>query len=157
MDLNSVSEFLELVKNPSKYDKALKTLRDEQERLNAAIETVGKASDLDKLIKSNQALEHNIKSTYQSKEVELVGKVNTELAKAKTKQDQAKALNDKAQAALNAAEVETQHNRAIASINADLEAALRSKQQELDAREKSLDVKLAEYNEKYNKLKAALG
>ena len=51
MNFESISTFLDLVQNPAKYQAALQALKDEQERLNAVIETVGKASELDSLRK----------------------------------------------------------------------------------------------------------
>jgi len=157
MDLNSVSEFLDLVKNPSKYDKALKTLRDEQERLNAAIETVGKASELDKLIKNTQALEHTLNSSYNAKENELFTKVTSELNKLKAKQEQAKQQLDKAQVALNKAEEESKITREHAASNQEISASLAAREQQILVRENNLNKAIADYNEKAVKLKAALG
>ena len=51
MNIQSISEFLDIVKNPDKYAKFLEEIKAEQDRLNAVIETVGKASELDQLRK----------------------------------------------------------------------------------------------------------
>ena len=51
MNIQDIADFLDLVKNPVKYEERLQALKDEQGRLNAVIETVGKASELDKLRK----------------------------------------------------------------------------------------------------------
>ena len=51
MNIQDISDFIDLVKNPAKYERVLQNIKDEQERLNAVIATVGKASELDKLRK----------------------------------------------------------------------------------------------------------
>ena len=51
MNIQDIVDFIDLVKNPEKYERILKNLVDERARLDAAIATVGKASELDKLRK----------------------------------------------------------------------------------------------------------
>lgn len=49
MNIQDVAEFIDLVKNPDKYDKLLKDLVDEQERLIAVIKTVGDVSEIESI------------------------------------------------------------------------------------------------------------
>ena len=49
MNIQDVAEFIDLVKNPDKYDKLLKDLVDEQERLTAVIKTVGDVSEIESI------------------------------------------------------------------------------------------------------------
>ena len=46
MDFNQIQSFIDLVKDPKKYEAKLKSLKDETAKLNEAIETVGKASEI---------------------------------------------------------------------------------------------------------------
>ncbi len=49
MNIQDVAEFIDLVKNPDKYDKLLKDLVDEQERLIAVIKTVGDVTEIESI------------------------------------------------------------------------------------------------------------
>ena len=49
MNIQDVAEFIDLVKNPDKYDKLLKDLVDEQERLTAVIKTVGDVTEIESI------------------------------------------------------------------------------------------------------------
>ncbi len=49
MNIQDVAEFIDLVKNPDKYDKLLKDLVDEQERLKAVIKTVGDVAEIESI------------------------------------------------------------------------------------------------------------
>ena len=49
MNIQDVAEFIDLVKNPDKYDKLLKDLVDEQERLIAVIKTVGDVAEIESI------------------------------------------------------------------------------------------------------------
>ena len=43
MNIQDIVDFIDLVKNPEKYERILQNLVDERARLDAAIATVGKA------------------------------------------------------------------------------------------------------------------
>ena len=47
MNIQDIADFIDLVKNPDKYDKLLKDLVDEQERLTAVIKTVGDVAEIE--------------------------------------------------------------------------------------------------------------
>ena len=49
MNIQDVAEFINLVKNPDKYDKLLKDLVDEQDRLKAVIKTVGDVAEIESI------------------------------------------------------------------------------------------------------------
>ena len=49
MNIQDVADFIDLVKNPDKYDKLLKDLVDEQERLTAVIKTVGDVAEIESI------------------------------------------------------------------------------------------------------------
>ena len=49
MNIQDIADFIDLVKNPDKYDKLLKDLVDEQDRLKAVIKTVGDVSEIESI------------------------------------------------------------------------------------------------------------
>ena len=49
MNIQDIADFIDLIKNPDKYDKLLKDLVDEQERLTAVIKTVGDVSEIESI------------------------------------------------------------------------------------------------------------
>lgn len=58
MNFQDISEFLDLIKNPAKYEKYLTELKDAKDQLQAAAELVGKANEIEKLqIKTTKLVE----------------------------------------------------------------------------------------------------
>ena len=49
MNIQDIADFIDLIKNPEKYDKLLKDLVDEQERLTAVIKTVGDVAEIESI------------------------------------------------------------------------------------------------------------
>lgn len=49
MNIQDIADFIDLIKNPDKYDKLLKDLVDEQERLKAVIKTVGDVAEIESI------------------------------------------------------------------------------------------------------------
>ena len=49
MNIQDIADFIDLIKNPDKYDKLLKGLVDEQERLTAVIKTVGDVAEIESI------------------------------------------------------------------------------------------------------------
>ena len=49
MNIQDIADFIDLVKNPDKYDKLLKDLVDEQEWLKAVIKTVGDVAEIESI------------------------------------------------------------------------------------------------------------
>lgn len=49
MNIQDIADFIDLIKNPDKYDKLLKDLVDEQERLIAVIKTVGDVAEIESI------------------------------------------------------------------------------------------------------------
>lgn len=80
MNIQDISDFLDLVKNPDKYAKVLKDLKDEQDRLNAVIATVGKASELESLRKQVEKKAAKLDSDFEKKEATLQTSISGKLA-----------------------------------------------------------------------------
>ena len=49
MNIQDIADFIDLIKNPDKYDKLLKDLVDEQDRLKAVIKTVGDVAEIESI------------------------------------------------------------------------------------------------------------
>ncbi len=49
MNIQVIADFIDLVKNPDKYDKLLKDLVDEQERIKDGIKTVGDVAEIESI------------------------------------------------------------------------------------------------------------
>lgn len=71
MNLQDIADFISLVKDPVKFESALNNLKEEQQRLTAVIETVGKASDLDALRKKAEKDIRKREGALESRELEL--------------------------------------------------------------------------------------
>lgn len=157
MNIQDITDFLDLVKNPKKYEDALLKLKEEQDRLNAVIATVGKASELDKLRTKVEADGVAQEKAYAAK----VEKLESDYAAKCLATENAKAAAveqiEIARKAKSEADAKmTQANSVLVECNA--------KQKKLDQQQSQINAELdnvraikADYEEKANKLKAALG
>ena len=157
MNIQDISDFIDLVKNPAKYERVLQNIKDEQERLNAVIATVGKASELDKLRKEVEKERAELQADFdkQSKERDVYVEREIELL-AKKKRDLDEALQNAAKALQEAAE-KTTTAKALASSFDCREKQLRQAEESIQVRQKQLDAQIAEYSEKFAKLRSVMG
>lgn len=156
MNMQDIADFLDLIKNPEKYDAAMKTMQDEQKRLNASIATVGVAGEINKIRKDIENRSNKLDGIYEQK-------VATVEAEQKKWLDKI-ALTD----ALSKQELD--RNKLAAKDLAEKEAAYKTKLQEITTREQllvnlesvamekeqKLNAMLAEYDEKIAKLKSVM-
>lgn len=157
MDFKSVEYFIELVKNPAEFEKALAQLKDAQENLDKSIATVGKVNEIDKIKeKADKALksaekkqedaEAQAKATIQAAQ-DLHEKLMKEVSDRSITVDSIKQAAD---AALVKAE----------SLERELSARERKLRQDLEAYTKAsaeLAVKSQEVDERLAKLRQAMG
>ena len=156
MNIQDVADFLDLVKNPDKYEARLKAIKEEQERLNAVIATVGKASELDKLRKEvekerDQLQEDFVKATrerdaYVEREVEVLTKKKIEYTEAISK----------ATELATSAELKLKEANALIKSHDGREKKLKQGEDGLTVRQKQLDALILEYNEKVAKLRSVM-
>lgn len=157
MNFQDIENFIDLVKNPKKYEEVLANLKAEQDRLNAVIETVGKASELDKLRAKVESERLTQEKNYTAK----VEKLEAEYAAKCSATDNAKAI------AVEQTEIA---RKAKSDADAKMEQAKNTlaecqvNQKKIEAQQAFLNNELdsvraikADYEEKANKLKAALG
>lgn len=156
MNIQSISEFLDLVKNPDKYAKFLEEIKAEQDRLNAVIETVGKASELDQLRKQLDKERALFKQTSEQAESIRQEEVAAEVAALVAKKASADQLYDKATALLQEAEAKLLQAETVSQSFASKEKELRKQELSLTEEKIQLGAMITEYNEKLNKLRSVM-
>jgi len=156
MNIQDISDFLDLVKNPDKYEAALKTIKDEQARLDGLVAAVGKVTELDQLQKKlNKQLaiqEQLFADQTQKLQADYTAKLNAaDLAKKKA--------TDKANAADKAilkAEQDSQLAASTVKSYADREKVIQYREQATAESQANLQKLIAEYEEKVAKLRAVM-
>lgn len=157
MNIQDISDFLDLVKNPDKYATALQTLKEEQERLNEVIATVGKASELDKLRKAVDKQKQSLEADFQNRVVTFEQQcVVTQKSLEKQKQDVAEQKDAAIKAEQEAVAIKTRAE-ALASSFAGREKILRKAEEDVAQRAKEVSAMQVEYNEKLAKLRSVMG
>lgn len=157
MNIQDISDFLDLVKNPDKYAAALQTLKEEQERLNEVIATVGKASELDKLRKAVDKQKQSLEADFQNRVVTFEQQcVVTQKSLDKQKQDVAEQKDAAIKAEQEAVAIKTRAE-ALASSFAGREKVLRKAEEDVAQRAKEVSALQVEYNEKLAKLRSVMG
>lgn len=157
MNIQDIADFLDLVKNPAKYERVLSNIKAEQDRLNAVIAAVGKASELDKLRKEVETKADTLNSEY-SKKVEDLEKSYVR----KTKKAESLAVDLEQKLAQAAKELEVAVNKQRAAEDLANSFAGRDKklkeQEELVANlREELKASVSEYNDKLSKLRSVMG
>ena len=157
MNIQDISDFLDLVKNPDKYAKALQDLKDEQERLNEVVATVGKASELDKLRKAVDKQKQSLEADFQNRVVTFEQQcVVTQKSLEKQKQEVAEQKDVAIKAEQEAVAIKTRAE-ALASSFAGREKILRKAEEDVAQRAKEVSAMQVEYNEKLAKLRSVMG
>ena len=153
MNIQDIADFLDLVKNPAKYERVLSNIKAEQDRLNAVIETVGKASELDKLRKEVE-LKSNTLTIEHNKKIEDLEK--SYVRKTKKAESLASDLEQKLAQAAKELEVVVNKQRAAEDL-ANSFTGRDKKLKELVANlREELKASVSEYNEKLSKLRSVM-
>lgn len=156
MNIQDIADFIDLVKNPSKYEKVLQNLKDEQGRLNAVIETVGKVSEIDKIKKALEIQVATLDAEYKTKMEALEATYVAKIKKVETLQVKLEADVKKVNAAATEAEAKELAATALAASFAGRDKKLLAAEKEVAALRLELSTSLAEYNEKIAKLKSVM-
>ena len=156
MNLQDIANFIDLVNNPAKYAQVLKNLQDEQGRLNAAIATVGKASELDALRKQVEKEREENKVTLETKIKDAEMRLDLKMKVAADAQKTA----DESQAAAKQLLVEAQQKekqaKDLAASFDGRDKALRQQEDFVKKQRTELNALIAEYNAKVEKLRAVM-
>ena len=157
MDFQSIVTFLDLVQNPDKFAKALQQLQDEQARLNAVIETVGKASELDSLRKKLDKDRTKFEKTQADRLEALASReIEFEVRKEQLEKDLLEkiGITDKA---LVDTEVKVNEAQQTVRSYVEREKAIRAEEASIKVQRAELEQKQREIDEKLSKLRSVLG
>lgn len=156
MNIQDIADFLDLVKNPAKYEALLTRLQDEQGRLAAAVATVGKASELDKLRKEVEEKSALLDKAFKDKEEALTKQVEQEIRIFKTKQENLQATTERSEKAAQEAQAATKAAKDLADSFSGRDKALVTKEKQVAEQQATLNALVQEYNEKVTKLRAVM-
>lgn len=156
MNIQDIAEFIDLVKDPDKYSKFLNDIRAEQERLNAAIETVGKASELDNLRKTVEKQRVKLEQSFATRTQELETDYQNKLKTVTELQAKVEADAQKARVAVAEAEQAKVAADNIVKSFAQRDKELRKQEAIVEDLKKELAASVLEYNEKLAKLRAVM-
>ena len=157
MNLQDISDFLDLIKNPAKYEKYLTELKDAKDQLQAAAELVGKANDIEKL----QAKAAKLVENAEAKAAKIEAEATAAAAKRQEAYDQLFAELAQKEAAFTKVKQETDVKYAQTiqlqkQLN-DFERTLRVDQKAYDVAAADLAKKTEEVEDKLAKLRALMG
>ena len=156
MNLQDIANFIDLVNNPAKYAQVLKNLRDEQDRLNAAIETVGKASELDKLRKQVEKEREENKTTFENKIKDAEMRLDMKFKVAADAQKSADVAQEVAKKTLQEAQAKERQAKELADSFEGRDKKLRQQEDLVAKQRDELATLVAEYNAKVEKLRAVM-
>lgn len=156
MNIQDVAEFLDLVKNPEKYESMLARLVEEQERLKAVIETVGLVSEIEQIHTDMLKAEQAALASFSKKEADQEAKRVSDAAKYDAKysillQDQ------QTYAALVEEQKATLADTKLANKNVkQTEKEVEAKLQLINEQQVVVEALRSEYEEKIAKLKSVM-
>lgn len=156
MNIQDIADFLDLVKNPAKYERVLSNIKAEQDRLNTVIETVGKASELDKLRKEVETKADTLNNDY-AKKVEDLEK--SYVRKTKKAESLASDLEQKLAQAAKELEVAVNKQRAaedLANSFTGRDKKLKEQEELVANLREELKASVSEYNDKLSKLRSVM-
>ena len=156
MNIQDIADFLDLVKNPVKYEERLQALKDEQGRLNAVIETVGKASELDKLRKEVEKEREQLQADFLKATQERDKYVEREVQILSQKKREYEDATVRATELAVSAEAKLRSAQELADSFSGREKVLRQNEDGLRVRQEQLDALISEYNEKVAKLRSVM-
>jgi len=156
MNIQDIADFLDLVKNPSKYEALLQRLQDEQGRLAASIATVGKASELDKLRKEVEAKAEKLAKDFETKEEALTKQVEQEIKIFKVKQENLQATQERSEKASQEAQAATRAAKELAESFSGRDKALRAREDQVATQQLNLNALVSEYEDKVAKLRSVM-
>lgn len=157
MNIQDIADFLDLVKNPAKYDKLLQQLKEENDRRIAVIETVGKVSEINSILDKTQKQKNAVEAQLDKQREDLqAAKEVQEKEFAATKEKIAGLLEEAK--AKNKASLEREKQAAEKLAKADTTLSELESEREVVLKLKaSLEEQQADLADKQAKLKNILG
>lgn len=157
MNIQDIADFLDLVKNPKKYEAALTDLKAENDRQQAVLATITNAKNLDAWKKELDKREATLETNYQSR----VASLDTEVTAKKAELDASLAAAKKSQGDNAELVAKNKEKEKLLvereKVVAEKEFVLDRDQKIVNERSAQLNAQIAEYEDKLSKLKAVMG
>jgi len=157
MNIQDISDFLDLVKNPDKYNKFVDDIKAEQERLKAVIATVGKATELDKLRKAAQADKDSFEKKIAAYEQERQAALERDQRALFARQAAADEVAQNGQNLIQEASIKLEQATKLSDSFAGRDKELRKQEAFVEEQKKLLAAQISEYEEKLVKIRSVLG
>jgi hypothetical protein len=156
MNIQDIADFIDLVKNPAKYEAAITRIQEQTNSMLAAVELVGKANDLDALRKKVEKQAAKLEADFSQRVVDLEASYKTRAALIQEQQVRAEAVAVDASKSLQAATEKEQQTIALQNSFAGRENALKKKELDIAAESDRLSALMTEYEEKVAKLRSVM-
>lgn len=156
MNIQDIADFIDIVKNPAKYEVVLKRFQDEQARLNAVIETVGKVAEIDKIKKQIDKDKVDSELSLQAKEQAVEKQLEQRLKVAADAQKKADDLMKEAQTLLMAVKQKEDSAKDILQAADKRDKFSKQTEASITQQRDKLDALIKEYDEKVTKLRAVM-
>lgn len=148
--------FLDLIADPAKYRVYLERIEEERGRLEVAVATVGKASELDSLRKKVEQELADGKATLEAKVKEAEMRLDLKFKVAADAQKTADDTQAKAQTLLVEAKQKEAQAKELAASFEGRDKALLKKEAQIANQQAELQKLVTEYNDKVAKLRAVM-
>ena len=154
MNIQDIADFIDLVKNPAKYERVLQNIKDEQGRLNTLIETIGKASELDKLRKDVEVKASTLELDYTKKAEDLDKSYVRKVKKAETLATDLEQKLGEAKQEIEVAIIKQRAADDLANSFAGRDKKLKEQEAQVVVLREQLQASVTEYNEKIEKIRS---
>jgi len=148
--------FLDLIADPAKYRVYLERIEEERGRLEVAVATVGKASELDSLRKKVEQELADGKATLEAKVKEAEMRLDLKFKVAADAQKTADSSQEAANKLLKEAKELEKQARDLAASFEGRDKALLKKESQIANQQAELQKLVTEYNDKVAKLRAVM-
>ena len=148
--------FLDLIADPAKYRVYLERIEEERGRLEVAVATVGKASELDSLRKKVEQELADGKATLEAKVKEAEMRLDLKFKVAADAQKTADTAQEAANKLLKEAREQEKQAKDLAASFEGRDKALQKKEVQIANQQAELQKLVTEYNDKVAKLRAVM-
>ena len=156
MNIQDVADFISLVKDPAKFERHLKQLVDEQDRLKAVIETVGKVEEIESIKAQIQLTEQKELQKQQALLAKYEQERTKEAVSAAILQEETRLTREKYQNLLQELQANEKETKALNTQAKKREKDLENKQTELQETLAATERVKLDYEERLTKLKSVM-
>ncbi len=156
MNIQDVADFISLVKDPSKFERHLKQLVDEQDRLKAVIETVGKVEEIESIKAQIQLTEQKELQKQQALLAKYEQERTKEAVSAAILQEETRLTREKYQTLLQELQATEKEIKALNIQAKKRDKDLENKQTELKETLAATERVKLDYEERLTKLKSVM-